>query len=72
MAVSLRVFVLLLGVCALAGCSGMTRTQQRTLSGGAIGAAAGAGLEAIVGGPVLLGAAIGAGAGAVAGAVTSR
>ena len=28
----------------LAGCSGMSDTQQRTLSGGAIGAAAGAGI----------------------------
>jgi len=71
-AVPLRVLTLLLCVTALAGCSGMTRTQQRTRSGGAIGAAAGAGLEAIVGGPILLGAAVGAGAGAVVGAVTSR
>ena len=33
----------------LAGCSGMSTTEQRTLSGGAIGAAAGAGIVAIAG-----------------------
>jgi osmotically inducible lipoprotein OsmB len=54
----------------LAGCSDMTRQQQRVLSGGAIGAAGGAVITAVVGGPVLVGSAIGAGVGAVAGAVT--
>jgi hypothetical protein len=48
----------------------MTRTQQRMLSGGAIGAAGGAAITALVGGPVLLGAALGAGVGAVAGGAT--
>ncbi len=64
--------LLVAGVCAcsLAACSGMSRQQQRTLSGGAIGAAGGAAITAIVGGPVLAGAAIGAGVGAVTGAVT--
>lgn len=33
----------------LTGCSGMSTTEQRTLSGGAIGAAAGAGIVAIAG-----------------------
>lgn len=56
----------------LAACSNLSGTQQRVLSGGAIGAAGGAVITAIVGGPVLLGTAIGAGAGAVAGAVTSH
>jgi len=65
-----RIGVLLLCAVMLSGCEDMTRQQQRTLSGGAIGAAGGAVITAIVGGPVLLGTAIGAGVGAVAGAVT--
>ncbi len=64
-----RVAVLVLAAGSLGACSGLTRTQQRVLSGGAIGAAGGAVITAVVGGPVLLGAAVGAGAGAVAGAV---
>jgi hypothetical protein len=67
-----RALLLLLCAGALAGCSGLTPTQQRTLTGGAIGAGVGAVGTAIVGGPVLLGTAVGAGVGAVAGAVTSR
>jgi osmotically inducible lipoprotein OsmB len=49
------------------GCSGMSRTQQTTLSGGAIGAAGGAALGAIVGGSPAVGAAVGGGAGALTG-----
>lgn len=67
-----RGLLILAATGMLAGCSGLTDTQQRTLTGGAIGAAGGAVITAIVGGPVLLGTAIGAGAGAVAGAVTSH
>ena len=51
----------------LAGCSGMSDTQQRTLSGGAIGAAAGAGIVAIAGGSAIWGAVGGAAVGAVGG-----
>jgi uncharacterized membrane protein len=52
----------------LAGCSGMNDTEQRVLSGTAIGAAAGAGLGAVTGGlSIPAGAAIGAAAGAVGG-----
>lgn len=51
----------------LAGCSGMSNTEQRTLSGGAAGAAGGAALGAITGGSAttgaLLGGALGAGGG---------
>jgi hypothetical protein len=65
----MRVTVLVLAAGSLGACSGLTRTQQRVLSGGAIGAAGGAVVSAVVGGPVLVGAAVGAGAGAVAGAV---
>lgn len=53
----------------LAGCSGLSNQQQRALSGGALGAAGGAALTAIVGGPVLLGAAVGAAGGAAVGAL---
>lgn len=49
------------------GCAGMTDTQQRALSGGAIGAAGGAALTAISGGNPAIGAGIGGAAGAVTG-----
>jgi osmotically inducible lipoprotein OsmB len=48
-------------------CTGMTPTQQSTLSGGAIGAAGGAGLAAIAGGNPAVGAVVGGGLGAVTG-----
>jgi len=62
---------LLLSVCilALAGCSNLTKTQQRVLSGSAIGAAAGLGIAAVAGGSLLTGGLVGAAGGAVAGAV---
>ena len=63
----MKKILLALPVCAaltLGGCSNMNNTQQRTLSAGAIGAAAGAGIALIAdGNPVwgtLGGAAIGA------------
>jgi len=64
---------LILVVCAgsLAACSGMSERDQRTLSGGAIGAGVGGVAAAVVGGPVLAGAAIGAVGGAVIGNVTT-
>jgi hypothetical protein len=62
-----KVTVLVLIVCFLAvGCSGMSYTAQRTLSGGAMGAAGGAAIGAIAGNPGM-GAAIGGAAGAVGG-----
>lgn len=61
----LVVLVVLLAF-VLGGCSGMSYTAQRTLSGGAIGAAGGAVIGAIAGAPGT-GAAIGAGAGVVGG-----
>ncbi len=57
--------VLSLGM--VAGCANMTQQQQRVLSGGAIGAGAGAALGAIAGGSIAVPAAIGAGAGALGG-----
>ncbi|MDE1147429.1 MAG: hypothetical protein PW843_12555 [Azospirillaceae bacterium] len=65
-----KAVIVVLAGSLLAGCSGLTAREQRTLSGGAIGAAGGAVVTAIVGGPVLAGAAVGAAAGAVVGAVT--
>lgn len=59
MAVLLTVFTL--------GCAGMTPTQQRALSGGAIGAAGGATLGAITGGSAAVGAAVGGAAGVLTG-----
>jgi osmotically inducible lipoprotein OsmB len=53
-------------VFAVAGCSNMSTTQQRTLSGGAIGAGTGAIIGAIAG-DAGLGAAAGAGAGLLGG-----
>jgi osmotically inducible lipoprotein OsmB len=50
----------------LGGCSGMSYTEQRTLSGGAIGAAGGALIGAAAGAPGT-GAAIGGGAGLLGG-----
>lgn len=66
-----RVLSLLLVLVLLAavGCANMTPTQQRALSGGAIGAAGGAAVGAVVGGSPALGAAIGGAAGAAAGAL---
>ena len=56
----------------LAGCSGMNETQQKMLSGGAIGAAGGAAITALTGGCIWCGAAIGGAAGTAAGYVISQ
>jgi len=61
----------LLGV-ALAGCDHMSRTEQRALSGGAIGAGGGAVLGAVAGFNPLVGAAVGAAGGAAVGAATAH
>jgi hypothetical protein len=60
-------------VCAfvLAGCSNMSDTQQRALSGTAIGAGGGAILGAI-GGNAALGAVAGAGAGLIGGLIYDK
>jgi osmotically inducible lipoprotein OsmB len=57
---------------ALAGCSGMNNTQQKMLSGGAIGAAGGAVVTALTGGCVWCGAAIGGAVGTGAGYVIAQ
>lgn len=55
----------------LTGCAGMSDTEQRTLSGGAIGAAGGAAIGAIAGNAGM-GAAIGAGAGLLGGYIWDK
>ena len=54
-------------VVLVAGCSNMSNTQQRTLSGAAIGTGVGAAGTAMTGGCVTCGAAVGAAAGAAGG-----
>ncbi len=69
----MRTSLLLILVVAvlLGGCSGMSYTEQRTLSGGAIGAASGALIGAAAGSPGT-GAAIGGGAGLLGGYLYDR
>ncbi len=62
------VILVLVGVVLAGACSGMSTTQQRVLSGGAIGASSGALIGWAAGSPAA-GAAIGAGAGLVGGYV---
>jgi osmotically inducible lipoprotein OsmB len=64
-----RALLLVIVLSAAVGCANMTPTQQRALSGGAIGAAGGAALGAITGGSPALGAALGGAAGAATGAL---
>ncbi len=61
--------VLILVVLGVVGCSSMTPTQQRTLSGGAMGAGTGAVIGLVAGPPgALVGAVVGGAAGSVTGA----
>jgi osmotically inducible lipoprotein OsmB len=62
----LVVSMVLVGMVALAGCTGMSDTQQRTLSGAAIGTIGGYAVGAMTGKKVT-GMAVGAAAGAVGG-----
>jgi hypothetical protein len=65
-----RIALILALIVPIAACSGMNRTQQRALSGGAIGAAGGAAIGAITGGSAVTGALIGGAGGAAVGAIT--
>jgi hypothetical protein len=64
---------LILTLCAgsLAACSGLSERDQRTLTGGAIGAGVGTVGAAVVGAPLIAGAAVGAAGGAIIGNVTT-
>ncbi len=59
-------------VGVLAGCANMSDTEQRTLSGAAIGTAGGALIGGMASGTPLTGAAIGAAAGAASGYLYDR
>jgi osmotically inducible lipoprotein OsmB len=61
--------LVLAAVVGLSACSGLNETEQRTLSGGAIGAGVGAAGTALTGGCIACGAAIGGAVGAGAGYV---
>lgn len=63
--------VLVAGVL-LGGCSNLDHREQRTLSGGALGAGVGAAAGALTGGSWLAGGLIGGAAGAAIGAFTSE
>ena len=63
----LCVLLLILALVATTGCANMSARQQRSLSGGAIGAAGGAAVGAITGGSPAIGAGVGGAAGATTG-----
>lgn len=69
---TLRLTAVLLTVAMLYGCAGMSYTEQRMLSGGAIGAASGAAIGAATGGSAAAGAAIGGAAGVVGGVIVDQ
>ena len=64
--------LLALIILPIVGCTNMSKTQQGTLSGGAIGAGAGLGIAALSGGNLWVGTAVGAGAGALTGYMISK
>ena len=61
-----------LAAVLLSACSGMTETEQRMVSGGAIGAAGGAGVSAATGGSLSTGALLGGAAGTAGGYLYDR
>jgi hypothetical protein len=56
----------------LGGCSNLNNTEQRVLSGAAIGAAGGAVVTAVTGGCIACGAAVGGAVGAAGGYVVDQ
>ena len=65
-------FVLLLVLSLLGGCAGLSPTQQRMLTGSALGAAAGAGVSTVAGSDPWVGAALGGVGGATTGYIISK
>lgn len=57
-------------IAGSSACSGLSEREQRTLTGGAIGAAGGAAIGVLAGGSAVTGALLGGAGGAVAGALT--
>lgn len=66
-----KALVLVLIVALFSGCAGMSYTEQRVLSGGAMGAAGGA-LIGAAAGSAAIGAAAGGGAGLLGGYIYDR
>ncbi len=66
------VTLLSLALASGVGCTNMSNTTQGTLSGAALGAAAGLGIAAISGGAAGWGALAGAGVGAIAGGMVGN
>ena len=60
-----------ISILGLTACSNLSDTEQRALTGGAIGAAGGAVLGAVAGSPAI-GAAVGGGLGAAVGALMRK
>lgn len=56
----------------ISGCAGMSHTEQRMLSGGVIGAGAGAAVGTLSGGSGVTGAVIGGAAGVVGGVIVDQ
>ena len=67
-----KILMLLIVAVLLVSCSGLNKTEQRVLSGGAIGAGVGTVGAAIFGGPLVVGAAAGAAAGAIGGVIVDE
>ncbi len=67
-----RVAAAIILMISIAGCAGMNSTEQRMLSGGAIGAGAGAAVGAISGGSAATGAIVGGAAGVVGGLIVDE
>jgi hypothetical protein len=65
----MRFGIVLMWAFSLAGCTGHNGTQQRMLSGAAIGAGLGSAAAAVSGGAILTGAVAGAAVGTVGGLV---
>ncbi len=59
--------MIILATVSMYGCTGMTNTEQKTLSGAGIGAGTGAVLGVITGGSPVVGGVVGGGVGAVTG-----
>ena len=68
----LGLILALAGSVAAAGCTNMSREEQGTLSGAAIGAVGGAAIAGIAGGNMGVGALVGGAGGAIAGNILSK
>jgi len=71
-AAPLRVTLAAICLISLGACTNMTHTQQRVVSGAAVGAVAGIGITAATGGCITCGAAVGTVVGAGVGYVIDR